>query len=83
MGEWRYSSSILDLGTRWRSGQIHILAALHPNKELPVPTKFEDGWAPELVWALWRKEKSLALAGNRTPAVQPAIPTELSWLLVK
>jgi hypothetical protein len=30
---------------------------------------------------LWRREKSLALAGNRSPAVQPiAIPTELYQL---
>jgi hypothetical protein len=37
----------------------------------PVPIGQQTGWFPELVWRLWRKEKSLALAGNRTPAVQP------------
>jgi hypothetical protein len=32
-------------------------------KELPVTIKLEAGWAPEPVWALWRREKSLAPEG--------------------
>jgi hypothetical protein len=28
------------------------------------------GWAPELVWMLWRKKKSFALAENETLTVQ-------------
>jgi hypothetical protein len=31
-----------------------------------VPTAQKAGWAPEPVWTLWRNEKSLAPAGNRT-----------------
>jgi hypothetical protein len=43
MGEWRYSSTILDLGTRGRvSCQPHTPAV----------------WAQEPVWSLWRGEKS-------------------------
>jgi hypothetical protein len=39
------------------------------------------GGAPEPVWMLWRREKSLDCAGNRTPVVQPvSIPTELSQI---
>jgi hypothetical protein len=31
MREWRYSATILELGTRWcQSGQLHALAALLP-----------------------------------------------------
>jgi hypothetical protein len=38
MREWRYSSTILDLGTRWKlSGHLHALAASPTGKELPVP----------------------------------------------
>jgi hypothetical protein len=39
--------------------------------------------APEPVWTLWRREKSLDPAGNRTPAVQPVIiSTELSRITI-
>jgi hypothetical protein len=40
------------------SAQLHAPAALPPVKQPPVPITFEAGWAPQLVWALWRKEKS-------------------------
>jgi hypothetical protein len=30
----------------------------------------ESWWAPEPVWTLWSTDKSLAPAGNQTPAVQ-------------
>jgi hypothetical protein len=37
MGEWRYSSTILDLSTRWElSRQLHAPAALPPGKETLV-----------------------------------------------
>jgi hypothetical protein len=42
-----------------------------PEKELPVPIGLEAVWAPETVWELWRREKSLAPGGNLTMAVQP------------
>jgi hypothetical protein len=39
-------------------------------KRPPVHTVQEDGWCPESVWALWRKEKSCT-PGNRIRAVKP------------
>jgi hypothetical protein len=38
------------------SGEIHYPAALLPGKESPVPIEKEAGWAPEVVWTLWRRE---------------------------
>jgi hypothetical protein len=46
---------------------LHAPAALPPVKELSAPIAYEAGRAPELVWTLWRREKYLAPAGNRTP----------------
>jgi hypothetical protein len=83
-GEWRYSSTILDMGTRWRCCQLHTAAALPPGKESPVPIGWEAGWALEPVCALWSREKSFTPARNRNPEVQPvahlAIPTEISQI---
>jgi hypothetical protein len=42
----------------------------YPGEEPPVPIGEKAGWAPERARTLWT-EKSLALAGNRIPAVQP------------
>jgi hypothetical protein len=53
------------------SGQLQVQAALPPKKEPPVSIGLEARWAAQSVSRLWRREKSLALAGNRTPAVQP------------
>jgi hypothetical protein len=39
----------------------------------PVPIKYEGGWAIGLIWALKRRGKSVANAGNQTQLldVQP------------
>jgi hypothetical protein len=45
-----------------------------PRRALPtVPIRQKAEWAPEPVWALWKAEKSLADAGNRSRfLVRPA-----------
>jgi hypothetical protein len=40
-------------------------------KEYLVSIIQEIGWAQEPFWTLWKREKSLASAGNQTAAVQP------------
>jgi hypothetical protein len=52
------------------SGQLHSLATLLLRKEPLVPIGYEARWALEPVWVLWSREKCLAPARNRTPAVQ-------------
>jgi hypothetical protein len=68
---------ILDLGTRWRSRQLHGTGRFTPGEKAPVPIGFEADWTPEPVWTLWSREKSLAPVSIRTPAVaMPTMPTE-------
>jgi hypothetical protein len=50
-------------------GWFHALAALPLRKEYLVAIGREAGWAPDLVWTLWIKEKSLSAVRNRTLAV--------------
>jgi hypothetical protein len=62
MGEWRYASIMQ------ASGQLHASAALPAGKRDPG-TYWTGGWvAPQPVWTLWSREKSLTPSGNRTPA---------------
>jgi hypothetical protein len=64
------------------NGLLYTPASLPPEKEPVVPIGYEAGWAPEPVWTLWSRRKSLAPAKNRTPVVPAAISTELSRLLI-
>jgi hypothetical protein len=68
MREWKYSSTILDLDTRWKlNGQLHTPAALTPGKR------------PR---CLWIREKSLVPARNRTPAVHAVARHYTDWAIV-
>jgi hypothetical protein len=49
------------------SSQLQAPSRFIHVERIPVPTGQEAGWAPELVWELWRRENSLAAAGNQTP----------------
>jgi hypothetical protein len=73
MREWRYSSTILDLGIRWRR-----LVNIAPRQFTP-PHPLDRRLGGPQSRSGCRGEKSLAPAENRTPAVQPvAVLTQLS-----
>jgi len=50
---------------------------------IPLPIEQEPGWAPELLWTVWRSEMSFASAWIPTPDRPDrsivAIPPTLSW----
>jgi hypothetical protein len=49
------------------SDQLHSAGAL-PSLKVPLlPSEQVAGWAPDWVWMLWGREKSLASARNQTP----------------
>jgi hypothetical protein len=79
MGEWRYSSTILDLGTRWGvSGQLHAPAVLPPAKLSSVPFDMRLG-GPQSRCGCYGEEENLASAWNRTPTVEPVAHYRLSY----
>jgi hypothetical protein len=63
----------------------HISVALLSEKELLVPTEQEAGWKSDLICTLWKKDKYIFLARNRTTIPYASSPqpvlTTLSWLL--
>jgi hypothetical protein len=70
MGEWRCIPTILDLGTREGEWSASRLGRFIPGERVPC-ARWMVGLAPEPVWTLRRREKSLAPAGNVTPAPYP------------
>jgi hypothetical protein len=50
MGDWKYSSVILNLGIKWRWVDSFTPRPLRPRYPLLA------GWGPEPVWNLWRWE---------------------------
>jgi hypothetical protein len=59
MGEWKYSFTVLDLGTRSRRAVSFMPQhAFSLGKEPPVPIGEETGWASEQVWTLEKKKIS-------------------------
>jgi hypothetical protein len=48
------------------TGQLHALVTLPLSKESLVPIEWETQWAPETVWTLWKREKSLAPASSQS-----------------
>jgi hypothetical protein len=79
MEVWRYSSTTLDLGIRWWVVSYTLLPLYPLGRETLVPNGQEAGWAQELLWMLWSRQKSLAPARNRAPAVQPIACHSTGW----
>jgi hypothetical protein len=65
------------------SGQLHAPIALLPEKEPPVPIWQEAGWAPEMVWTLWCREKSHTYRDTNfyPSAVQPVASRYTDWTI--
>lgn len=56
----RVSPLILNLETGWVEAAIFMPWLLYPyGKSPPVPNEEEAFWDLELVWTLWKREKSL------------------------
>jgi hypothetical protein len=70
-GEWRCSSTILDLSTRWRSVVSFTLWTLYLEKEVPG-THWIGGWVGPIAGLdAMRREESVAPSGDQTLMVQP------------
>jgi len=68
-GIWEYGGiAPLNFSTIWRwvvclPSMLLYLPPLLPVKGAPVPTEYEPGWALQLFWMFWKREKTLAPAG--------------------
>jgi hypothetical protein len=91
MVEWSYSSTILDLGTRWRRVVSFTPSGFTSGERAPG-THWIGSWlVPGPVWTLGVEKNLLPLPGIETPTVQPvgrqgtdwAIPARLIVILIK
>jgi hypothetical protein len=75
--EWRYSSTVLDLDTRWRWVVSFTPLSLYPRGRSPWYPLHRGGWVVPRVGLDAVEAKKSCTARNRTRAVQPdwAIPT--------
>jgi hypothetical protein len=63
------------------NSNLHAPVTTPPGQEPPVRIGYEVGWAPESASTVWRREKSLAPAGNRTHAVQLVARRCTDWAI--
>lgn len=64
------------------SGELHALVILPPGQEPAVPVALEDGWAPQLVWTIWRRGRYLSCARIWSPdCLARSVVTVLTVLL--
>jgi hypothetical protein len=81
VGEWRYSSTILHLDTRWR-WMLSITLRPHYLRGKSPGTNFIGGWVdPRARLAAVEYRKICAPAGNQTPAIQPVAHPHTDWSL--
>jgi hypothetical protein len=73
MGKWRYSSTILDLGTRWRWVVSFISVTLYPRWKNPrYPLERRLG-GPQIQSGLCGEEKNHALPGTEPVPSSPSL----------
>jgi hypothetical protein len=70
VGKSRYSSIVLDLGTRWRGGVSFTSNPLYSRRNRPQYPLDNNLGEPQSRSELDEEEKHLASAGNRTPTTR-------------
>jgi hypothetical protein len=81
MGKWRYSATILDLGTIWRwlvsfTPRPHYLRGNHPR--YPLDRRLGG---PQSRYGRYGKEKNFAFAGNRALAFRSVVRCYADWAI--
>jgi hypothetical protein len=66
LGDWRYSSTISDLSTRWWRVISLFLCRFNYRRKIPRYQKDGVGWATVPTYIQWSKEKRLRLPGIET-----------------
>jgi hypothetical protein len=82
MEEWRYNSTILDLGTGWGWVVSFMPWALYPQGESPwYPLYRRLGGSQSQSGCCWEERNVFSSAGNQTHAVQPVVHCCTDWAI--
>jgi hypothetical protein len=81
-GEWRNSSTILELGTRWEWAlSFTPLLIYHPGKRPRERVDRRGGGPSAGMKAVEKRKISCSPAGNRTPAIHPVAHYQTDWAI--
>jgi hypothetical protein len=78
MKEWRYSSTVIDFGTKWRRVISFMHLSFYLRQRAPVLSVQEPGCVPEPVWKLETPEKSLT-----SPRIEPGLTDNNLFIIQK
>jgi hypothetical protein len=75
-GNKHIATCSLTLSTRWRWWQTSCPSRFTPQKEPPLLTEYKVGWAPQLVWTFWKREKPPIPSRIKPRTIQPIAITK-------
>lgn len=73
-GAWNGGPSIFNLRTKWCEWSASCSGCFNLKETVPNTHSLEGWVAAEPAWTLWRRDKSVVIAGNRATFLRSSSP---------